>query len=43
MWCVSKLNDSYIAKMEDILKLYERPYNATRAGCVFGREVNRIA
>ena len=27
MWCVSELNESYIAKMEDVLKVYERPYN----------------
>ena len=28
MWCVPKLNENYIAKMEDVLKVYERPYNA---------------
>jgi DDE superfamily endonuclease len=27
MWCVGKLNDEYIAKMEDVLETYERPYN----------------
>ena len=27
MWCVPELNESYIAKMEDVLKLYEKPYN----------------
>ena len=27
MWCVAELNDEYIAKMEDVLRVYERPYN----------------
>jgi len=27
MWCVPELNDEYIAKMEDVLKTYERRYN----------------
>jgi DDE superfamily endonuclease len=27
MWCVAELNDEYIAKMEDVLKTYERPYD----------------
>ena len=27
MWRVSELNESYIAKMEDVLRVYERPYN----------------
>jgi len=27
MWCVAELNDQYIAKMEDVLKTYERPYD----------------
>ena len=25
MWCVGKLDEEYIAKMEDMLKIYERP------------------
>jgi transposase len=28
MWCVPKLNREYIRKMEDVLSLYEKPYNA---------------
>src|ERR1700758_1944829 len=28
MWCVAELNEDYIAKMEDVLEVYERPYNA---------------
>jgi hypothetical protein len=28
MWCVADLNDEYIEKMEDVLEVYERPYNA---------------
>jgi hypothetical protein len=27
MWCVAELNDEYIAKMEDVLETYERPYD----------------
>jgi hypothetical protein len=27
MWCVAELNDAYIAKMEDVLKVYEKRFN----------------
>jgi hypothetical protein len=27
MWCVAELNDEYTFKMEDVLEIYERPYN----------------
>ncbi len=27
MWCVAELDRDYITKMEDVLALYERPYN----------------
>ena len=27
MWVVADLDDNYIAKMEDVLELYERPYD----------------
>ena len=27
MWCVAELNAEYIAKMEDVLRVYEQPYN----------------
>ena len=27
MWCVAELNEDYIAKMEDLLELYERAYD----------------
>ena len=30
MWCVANLNDEYIAKMEDVLETYERPYDASQ-------------
>lgn len=30
MWCVPELDDEYIHRMEDILKVYERPYNPSR-------------
>jgi hypothetical protein len=28
MWCIADLNDEYIEKMEDVLEVYERPYDA---------------
>ncbi len=27
MWCVAELNEDYVAKMEDVLETYERPYD----------------
>src|SRR5438445_9061064 len=27
MWCVAELNKEYIQKMEDVLAVYEKPYN----------------
>ncbi len=27
MWVVADLDDAYIAKMEDVLEVYEKPYN----------------
>ena len=27
MWCIPKLDEEYIKRMEDLLDLYERPYN----------------
>ena len=29
MWCVAELDAEYIRKMEDVLAVYERPYDAT--------------
>lgn len=29
MWCVPELNDAYIANMEDVLAIYERPYDTS--------------
>ena len=28
MWCVAELDEAYIAKMEDVLALYEKPYRS---------------
>jgi hypothetical protein len=28
MWCVAELNEEYIAKMEDVLEVYECPYDS---------------
>lgn len=30
MWCVADLTDEYIEKMEDVLDVYERPYNPSQ-------------
>lgn len=30
MWCVAELDDAYIARMEDVLETYERPYDPTQ-------------
>ncbi len=27
MWCLPEINDAYIEKMEDVLALYEKPYD----------------
>lgn len=30
MWCVAELDEHYIARMEDVLETYERPYDPRR-------------
>ena len=30
MWCVAELDEQYIQKMEDVLAVYERPYDAAQ-------------
>lgn len=30
MWCIADLNEEYIERMEDVLDVYERPYNPKR-------------
>jgi hypothetical protein len=30
MWCVAELNDEYIERMEDVLDLYETPYDSKK-------------
>jgi hypothetical protein len=27
MWCVAEMNEAYLERMEDVLEVYERPYN----------------
>ena len=27
MWCVAEINEAYLERMEDVLEVYERPYN----------------
>ena len=29
MWCVAELDEAYVAKMEDVLAVYEKPYSAS--------------
>jgi hypothetical protein len=29
MWCVAELTPQYVRKMEDVLALYEKPYDAS--------------
>ena len=37
MWCVGELDEEYIASMEDVLAVYEKPYR-TRACGLPGRK-----
>ena len=30
MWCIGDLDETYINRMEDVLKVYEKPYNPSR-------------
>ena len=32
MWCVAELDEPYIERMEDVLALYEKPYDAAEPG-----------
>ena len=32
MWCAAELDEQYIAKMEDVLALYEKPCKQCRTG-----------
>ena len=43
MWCVAELDDEYIERMEDVLKVYERPYNPLKpVVCVDEKPVQLI-
>ncbi len=43
MWCVAKLDEEYIARMEDVLGLYERPLSSKGAGGLYRREAGGVA
>ena len=44
MWCIGDLNEEYIEKMEDVLDVYERPYDeANPVICVDEKPVPLIA
>jgi hypothetical protein len=30
MWCIGEMNEEYIQRMEDVLEVYERPYNPNK-------------
>lgn len=30
MWCIGKLDAEYVQRMEDVLDVYERPYDERR-------------
>jgi hypothetical protein len=34
MWCVAELDEQYIARMEDVLAVYEKPLSARNRWCV---------
>jgi hypothetical protein len=38
MWCVADLNNDSIAKMEDVLEVYEKPYDREQPVVCLGRE-----
>src|SRR5216684_2111362 len=42
MWCVAELDEEYIARMEEVLSVYEKPLSA-RESVVCGRETSRPA
>jgi len=42
MWCIPKLTTEYIRRMEDILKLYLRPYNSKEPVVCFDEKSTQI-
>jgi hypothetical protein len=42
MWCVAELDEEYIAKMEDVLKIYERPYDPMEPVVCFDEKPIRL-
>jgi len=36
MWVVADLDEDYIAKMEDVLEVYQQPYDPPGAGGLLG-------
>lgn len=44
MWCISELDSEYVEKMEDVLSVYERPYNPSQpVVCIDEKPVPLIA
>lgn len=44
MWCIGKVDDEYIARMEDVLKVYELPYDPSRpVVCLDEKPVQLVA
>jgi hypothetical protein len=42
MWCVAKLDEQYIARMEDVLGLYERPLSGSEPSGLYRREASGV-
>ena len=42
MWCVPKLDDEYIARMMDVLEVYERPYDPLRPVVCFDEKSKQL-
>jgi hypothetical protein len=43
MWVVADLDDDYITKMEDVLELYEQPYDPPTPSGLLRREADHLA
>jgi hypothetical protein len=41
MWCVAELDERYIEKMEDVLAVYEKPYNPPNPSFAWMRNQSR--
>jgi len=42
MWCIPKITDEFVERMEDILDLYEKPYNPEEPVVCFDEKSKRL-